>query len=243
MLAVPTAGRAAPSGLVVAHHDQPDELWRQTPAGTTIGLATEILEEVVAHRAGYPLHYLSLPWLRAQDAVRDGSADALFTIPNDERRQYLRFTPSPLVRYPLAILYLTDGPHAAALDQADTVEALKRYSYVYNQFDADQTARARRFGASEGSPGDTPMLREVIGGRGDFTIVNAVRVQRALQELGLLDRVKIRVFPALGQIEHYFGLRATYPDAVVVIERIEAATVAATADGTIQSILDRHVVI
>jgi polar amino acid transport system substrate-binding protein len=232
-----------PGRIVVAYHDQPDELWRLSPTGATIGIAREILEEVVARRAGYPLDYLGLPWLRAQDAVRDGSADALFTIPSPERRRYIRFTPLPLVRYPLAIAYLKEGPHAAALDQLDGIEALKRFAYVYNQFDTDQSERARAFPTTVGSPGDAPMLREVAGGRGDFTIVNPIRVHRVLVALGLVDLLKVRPLPALGRIEHYFGLRESYPDTPGVIDRIASASRAATSDGSIQAILDQHVTI
>jgi hypothetical protein len=54
--------------------------------------------------------------------------------------------------------------------------------------------------------------------------------------LGLTERLKIRVFPALGEIEHHFGLRMSYPSAAAMIDRIEAATAA----GRIQAILDRH---
>ncbi len=80
--------------------------------------------------------------------MRSGEADALFTIPTADRRSYAVFTPSPLVSYPFALVYLKDGPNSAALDRADTIEALTRFDYVYDQFDKTQTARAAAFGQS-----------------------------------------------------------------------------------------------
>jgi polar amino acid transport system substrate-binding protein len=230
-----------PSRITVVFHDTPDDLWRTTASGTTIGIAPEILEEVVTRRAGLALDYIALPWLRAQEAVRDGSADALFTIPNAARRQFMNFTPSALVSYPMALVYAVDGPHAAALDQADTVEALKSFTYVYNIFDTSQTERAREFSAVAASPGDRSMLREVAGGRGDFTIVNKLRIQAVVEALGLTGRLKVRGFSAFGRIEHHFGIRNGYPDCEAAIERIEAACTTAKAEGAIQAILDRHV--
>lgn len=238
---LPAAALASrPDRLLVAYHDQQDDLWHTDAAGATAGVATEILKEIVERRAGLGLDYVGLPWLRAQDIVRTGTADALFTIPTAARREYLVFTPSPLVRYPLAIIYLADGPATAALDRAATVDDLRHFCYIYDQFDTTQTARAQRFPAAEASPGDLPMMRQVAGGRGDFTVANLIRIRRALGARGLAGRLKARAFPALGQVEHHFGLRRTYPDAACVIDRIEAAGVAANAEGLIQAILDQY---
>lgn len=239
---LPHAGRAAaPGGIMVAYHDQSDELWRTTASGGTVGVASEILDEVVTRRAGYPVDYIGLPWLRAQAAVRDGQADALFTIATPARRQFMLFTAEPLVRYRLAIIYQADGPKTEALDRSATVADLKEFTYVYDQFDTTQTARAQQFAAAEAAPGDLPMMREVAGGRGDFTVGNLTRVRRMLDISGLAARLKVRPFPALGQVEHSFGLRETYPDAAGVIARIERASRAATAAGRIDAILAQHV--
>ncbi len=220
----PAILRAAPR-IVVAHRDDTDVMWSDG------GIARSVIDEVLTRRCGPQVTYKALPWLRAQREVEAGTADALFTIPSDDRTRYMIFTERPTAAFVAGIVYRRDHPARQQLDAANEVAELRHLVYSYYYADAAEQRRAKDFKRSEDAPSMEAAVRKLAVGRGDFCVSQLVRLHRLVDRNNLADRLLAR---RLGDrmVTWSFGLRRGFPDAEVLIARIGEAGVAAWDDGT-----------
>ncbi|MBN9525977.1 MAG: hypothetical protein J0H82_07240 [Alphaproteobacteria bacterium] len=220
----PAILRAAPR-IVVAHRDDSDVMWADG------GIAKSVLDEVLTGRCGLQVTYKALPWLRAQREVEVGTADALFTIPSDDRARYMLFTDRPMVAFVGGITYRRDHPARAQLDAANSIAELTDLTYNYYYADNYQQGRAKEFRRSEDAPSMEAAVRKLAVGRGDFCASQLVRLHRLVDRNHLGDRLLVR---RLGEstVSWSFGLRHGFPDAQALIARIGMAGVDAWEDGT-----------
>lgn len=221
---MPAILRAAPR-IVVAHRDDSDVMWSDG------GIGKSVLDEVLARRCGLEVAYKALPWLRAQREVEAGTADALFTIPSDDRTRYMVFTERPMATFVGGIAYRRDHPARAQLDAAKEVAELRNLTYSYYYADTSEQRRAKDFKRSEDAPSMEAAIRKLAVGRGDFCVSQLVRLHRLVDRNNLGDRLLAR---RLGEsmVTWSFGLRNGFPDAEALIARIGEAGVAAWEDGT-----------
>ena len=95
-LGAPALAGTAPAraSLRIAYPEFPPFHWRDDQ-GRMSGLFHEIITEAVEKRMGIPVTWEALPWARCQACVRDGSADALLTVPTPERAGYAQASSEP----------------------------------------------------------------------------------------------------------------------------------------------------
>lgn len=237
-LALPAADAFATQRrpLRIAHTDKESVYWRKTPEGYR-GLDADVINEILVRRLGFETSYLVEPWRRAEQAVRDNSADALLTLVNDERQLYATFTLTPMLSVGRAIVYRRDHPQRAAFEAAAELGALLPFVYCYNVGGMTDRDRAKLFARSTSAVSDAQVLVMLAHGRGDFTIESITALGRAVADAGFADLLAFREIPGLGTVDRHFGIRRSLPEHEEWVAEIDAATKAAWADGTIDTMI------
>ncbi len=93
-MAVVSIPAFAEAPLRIVYHDFPPFHW-QDGQGRMHGFFHDIITEAVEHRMGIPTVWEGLPWARCQTQVRNGTADAILTVPTPERAEYALASPAP----------------------------------------------------------------------------------------------------------------------------------------------------
>lgn len=91
--ALPGPARAQ-EPLRIAYPEFPPFHWRDGQ-GRMAGFFYEIIVEAVQRRMGIPTVWENQPWARCQASVREGTADAMLTVPTAERLEYAAASPEP----------------------------------------------------------------------------------------------------------------------------------------------------
>jgi polar amino acid transport system substrate-binding protein len=65
--------------------------------GVMKGVLVDTFDDVLGKRLALPVHHDGLPWVRAQDQVKDGGEDAFCTTRTDARAEYANFGTEPVL--------------------------------------------------------------------------------------------------------------------------------------------------
>ena len=83
--------------------------YQYTQDGKVIGIDTEVLEEAF-RRMGVTPKFRSLPWTRALNEVKEGDADAIFSMGYPEQRPFLFFPKTPISDQRSVLFARKDSP-------------------------------------------------------------------------------------------------------------------------------------
>lgn len=99
-------------------------------AGKISGILVDIAREVFAVRLGQPVDAALYPWERAQQMVRAGEADGFITVATKERALYANCGRIPVLRAGLHPIVRRDDPRRAAIEAAQSLNDLRRFSFI-----------------------------------------------------------------------------------------------------------------
>lgn len=124
------AGPALAGGpLRIAYPEFPPFHWRD-PQGRMAGFFYEIVTEAVERRLGIPTEWTPLPWARCQASVREGSADAILTVPTAERLEYALASPEPFYRKRLNVFTYAGHPRLGEIRALAGLEAIRAAGFA-----------------------------------------------------------------------------------------------------------------
>lgn len=109
----------APMKLVYAEGYQPFS-WRGKDQSIH-GILISVLDELLVKRLKIKVVHEACPWARCQLLVKEGNADAFFTIPNETRRTYTKVTRHPLL---VSDFILFTGSNNKNLDKLKRINSL-----------------------------------------------------------------------------------------------------------------------
>ena len=94
------------------------------------GVFIDILEEVFREDGEWQLVHEGLPWPRAQEYVRNGSADALVAPITRERLEYANASKSPVLIGRLTAFTRSGHPHFRQFTESRDLADLKKYRFI-----------------------------------------------------------------------------------------------------------------
>jgi ABC-type amino acid transport substrate-binding protein len=226
--------------LILAHSDAEEgHIWAARD-GQSFGLAPDLVHAVVELRAGIAVEFKPMPWLRSLEAVRQGQADALLVVPLPDRMEWCLATAQPLLVLPRVIVFRDDHPARTILMAAGTLQDLFSFSYVHDRLDAVEVERARLLPRSVSGNSDEAVLRMLAAGRGDFTVMSAMKFQPGRSRLIDGQPLIARAMPSLGTVSSHLLIRRSLTGAAGMIARIDEEITRSLADGTITELLNRY---
>lgn len=98
--------------------------WRDAD-GIMHGIFYEIITEALERRLDQPVAWISYPWARCQENVKMGKADALLTVPTEERNSYTASHKTPFFEKPLHLFTSATHPRFNEIKRIRTLADIK----------------------------------------------------------------------------------------------------------------------
>ena len=235
--AEPAAGTAE-RPLIVAQGDSLGVLADHTGRDGANGISVECLD-IVAARAGIVIHREIWPWQRAQAMVQQGVADLLVTVPTAERKAYALFAEQPLFHADTVVLYNKTGPLAeriAAARQLDDLKGIVFVAYLGSGWTNEALA-----GQQVTWVNDRPTVMSMLAaGHADASLSDNLLSRSIIDAEGLGDKIATHRIESAHPHYYYVGIRRSLPGVEALLARLDAATLAAEQDGTLDAILKRY---
>ncbi len=215
-----------------------DSYWpmsRRLGDSTMAGALVDSLR-AVGRRAGIELEHHGYPWARVQQMIQRGDLDAFCTIRTDERQKYALFCNTPVMSVAYGVYHRADDLRPL---QARSIADLRQfrqgtylgsgYSKQYLEYDRLQFDKD-----------DASVLRRIALGNLDTFVEGAALKSTVVKDLGLSEQLRFTPMAFLPTADYCFGLRRSFPDAQMVIERMESAVVASRESGELQTVVARY---
>lgn len=234
----PFRSRAAATELRVAYGENYPPYSKLDLEAVTGGMAVDVVDVVGRYSDIATVHW-SAPWLRAQGAVRDGSADALLTIATEERRAYVTFTNVPAFIDPLVMFYRKDNIRRREIELLTTVSELGEFSisdYIGNGWAAERLSGIAR----DLAPSPSLAIQKVAAGRGDIVLASQTMGFWVLGKDARLSEMAWSPLDCLPSLEYRLGIRTTHQDCRSLIDRINRALSLAECRGEIDAVINKY---
>jgi polar amino acid transport system substrate-binding protein len=191
---------------------------------------------MIGRKAGFDISHHGFPWARAQLMVKEGQLDAFCTNPTVDRRAYALFCETPVIEPRIGVFHVRGHSKAEQLSSREGLKSLKIGDFIGNGWAKQHLADFN----IQWMNTEELVLRNIAAGRLDGFISQEITGRAKLKQMGLEDTIHFTPTPFLGHFHFTFGLRRSYPDAVNVIARIEAATQELIRAGQMQMVFDRY---
>lgn len=235
-LALPGAAAAAPGeGLRMAYFDRYPPLSHLGASGRMEGLLIDLVDAVGA-RAGLHFSHHGYPWARAQAMVERGELDALCTNATPARKVYAWFCDTPLLVVTMGLFFRADDPRPRELRSVAEMRALRQGSYRGSGF-AQQYLEPERIAFDHDAES---VLRRIALGDLDIYVADDLVTLPQIRRLGLATKLDYRPLSFLPPSQYRWGLRKSYPEADVLVQRMEAAARQAERDGELRALVARQ---
>jgi len=229
-LAVFPALAAEPAAsLIYVDHEVPPNAGRR-PDGAAWGRRVAAVR-LAAQVAGFPLRVDILPWVRAQEAVRDGTADLLCASITPEREAYALFCKNKLMDNRHYFFFRKTGPVASIADQVRNERDLARFrmaTYIGSRF--PDIGRAPQH-TDVFVPYTRKALQMIAADRADIYIGEADTTGFVMRDLQLQDQFDCRELVDPNLSGHRIAVSRARPDAAEIAERLDRAIAIIAADG------------
>lgn len=204
-------------------------------SGVMKGVLVDTFDEVLGKRLAVPLHHDGLPWVRAQDQVRDGGEDAFCTTRTEARAEYANFGTEPVVSLRYVVFYARTNPRAEEIRKIASIEDLGRFSqgdFLGNGF-AEVTFKSLKI---DWASSLDLVFNKLVAGRNDISVSADLVGKWTARKLGLTDQLAIQPLDVIPPSNFYFAIRKGFPENAALSQRIDAALKAARTDGTLTAI-------
>jgi ABC-type amino acid transport substrate-binding protein len=224
--------------LIVAQGDSLGTLANSETGNKQQGLSIDSLNAVAA-RAGIAIRCETWPWSRAQVMVQQGAADMFITVPTTERRTYALFAREPMFHADTVVLYGKDGPQADRIAAARTLDDLK--GIVFAAYLGSGWTSEELHDQQVTWVNDRPtVLSMLAAGHADATLSDSLLSHSIVAAEGLEAKIATHRIETPHPHYYYAGIRRSLVGVESLVARLDAATAAAEADGTLAAILQRY---
>ncbi|OZG72733.1 hypothetical protein BTA51_14515 [Hahella sp. CCB-MM4] len=98
------------------------------------GILRDFLHELLENRMGLKVEFHIYPWARGQKLVKDGLADAFFTIPNADRLTYTKASKLPIFTSDYYMYTGKNNPNLELLKGLHTLQELKEQKQLTHAY-------------------------------------------------------------------------------------------------------------
>ncbi len=207
--------------------------------GAITGILPDLLNEVLQKRMGHPISFQGMPWLRAQEGVKDGDADAFCTTPTDKRREYAVFGQEPILTSGTAVFFAKSNPRAEEIRNISTIDDLPKFSqgdYSGNGF-AETTFKGLKI---EWANSLDQVMKKIALGRNDIFVGTDVVGRWTVKQSGLSDQIVNFNVDFAPPSNFNLGIRKSLSGHEQVIQRYDEIVKQAKSDGTLAGIITRY---
>lgn len=95
--------------------------------GIMKGILVDVLDEALVKRMKLEISHAGFPWVRAQEMVRNGDADAFVTIPTEQRLFYTTASKESVVAAKVTLFAYAKNPLLSDLMVIKNVDELRKY--------------------------------------------------------------------------------------------------------------------
>ena len=209
--------------------------------GVVSGPAADIIVKVCAE-AQMTCTFDLLPWIRAQDEVKRGQANAMFVIGwNEKRAKWLHFAP-PIMNTEYGIFVRKDNP----LDYKGLPDIVGYTVGVYGPSNTSNSLEKMKDGMTEKGldpikidmrPDDESGFKKLGLGRLDAVFSNRDVGYALIAKLGLKDN--IRYAGPTKKLKYYIGFSKEHNDPDI-LQKFDAAYLKLYKQGDVKTILERY---
>ena len=178
--------------LAIANEPMPPYFTIGGDSSSIGGIWRQILDSVFVETLGWRVNYLLRPWQRAQNEVRQGTADGMITIVTPQRLEYARQVPTPFCCFPLHLFTWKDHPRLAEMQSISDVEELAAMDLqmVANIGNGWYESNIEKRGVkTTWLPSDEQVYRFVALGRGDGLIDLPGSMKKLQEKYGLVGQL------------------------------------------------------
>ena len=203
--------------------------------GVVKGVLVDIFDEVLARRLAVPLHHDGLPWVRAQDQVKEGGEDAFCTTRTEARAEYANFGTEPVVSLRYVVFYAKANPKAEEIRKIVSIEDLGKFSqgdFLGNGF-AEVTFKSLKI---DWVSSLDLVFNKLVAGRNDISVSAELVGKWTARKAGLADQLATHPLNVIPPSNFYFAIRKNFPENEALSRRLDAALKTARTDGTLTAI-------
>ncbi len=215
-----------------------------TQKGEFEGVFVDIMREA-CRRMNIPLDHTPYPWVRAQHLSRTGEADAIITVPTDERKKHYVYTKNSLVDFEFVAFVRKDHPDLQKMrlyKKIDDFKTFKVLDYIGNGWGEQNL---RNLNVDRGGS-HTQVILKLAGKRGDVFIfvktttlylIKSMHANPSNQGLGIDSVIAL---PNILDRKGFHLLIAKNSPYVRLLPQFEAVLSDMHTDGTIKNILRKY---
>ena len=158
--------------------------------GSAAGINKEIVEEA-CRRLGMTPVFIQLPWKRALEYAKDGSADAVFSLfINDERVKYYNFPEENINT--VRMVLITNRESDIEINSMEDMKGKTVGVYLGSSYGREFDAAGQIL--KEPATTNESLLRKQAANRTDFAIIDERMAKYWCKKIGMEDRFRILSF-------------------------------------------------
>jgi len=206
------------------------------------GVLYEFMTDALEKRMGLTLVWTQYPWTRCQENLKNGTDDAIITVPTPERAAYTVTHKDPFFLKPLNLFTYADHPRLAEIRKIRKIADLKKggFSVITYSGNGWHNDHVRPLGIKTY---ETAYLENVwimlAEKRGDTVIEWPFAAWTSIRRLGLSDRI-VDTSVTLASMPFHLLIRRDFPQAERILADFNATIARMKADGTLKAILSRY---
>lgn len=202
-----------------------------------VGTDVDVIREVCRRMEIDPV-FRELPWARALKEVRDGKADAIFSLLKTRERLTFLYFPAENLSYEHFVFV---APRGSGISLKGPQDLKGRRVGVCRGYDYDPAFDARKDFIREFSLHDEEQLRKLQAGRMELAIMNRQVFTYTARRMGLKDFFEILEYEITPAHPMYVGFsRAKGPHAGLLAEQFDKVLKKMKEQGVFQKIQERY---
>ncbi len=208
------------------------------------GIFVDIMKEACA-RLNIPLKHLPYPWVRAQYLVKSGEADAIITVPTDERMKFLSPTRESVIDFQWVAFVRKDNPKYKQMRSFTKISDFKGYKVLDYIGDGWGEQNLKGLDVDRNGNYQQALLR-LAGKRGDVFIFTKVATKYLLTEMIRNPEYKnmglemVTDLPNILYAQGFHLLISKTSPYASMIPQFDNVLAEMKADGTIQAIISKY---
>jgi polar amino acid transport system substrate-binding protein len=225
-----------PRQMIITYYSDYRPMSWMDQNGEMHGAFIDIFDEALNKRMGISIQHRGYPWVRAQEMVRRGEADAFCTTPTEERAEYTEISKEIILENKISLFTNKSSPHLEELKQIDSLQDLS--SFAMSNYSGNGWAKQRLSGMDV-TWVTTPeqALKMVASGRSDAYVDSSMVTNDLIRRMGLTNIVEIPVTFDAGNFYFFIGKKSPY---VSILPKFDETIKEMKDSGDLQNILDKY---
>ena len=235
----PTVGRAQEK-MHIAYPEYRPFFYADTQ-GVMHGFFYEIINEALSRRMGIITSWRCYPWSRCQMLVKSARADAMITVPTEERAAYSVTHNLPFYVKPLVLFTYKNHPRMREIEAIRTIQEIKNAGFSVVTYSGN--GWNKQLVESVGIPVvETPWLPSVwqmlVARRADLAIEWPTSAWPDIHAVGVQDKI-VQTGVSISAMPFHL-LLSKHSSYTGILSRFDEVIHAMREDGSIGKILDRY---